>query len=106
MKKKKSQQGRIMGKYRVSVFKTLLSSDGHLFKCLQFMVDIGRARTAQRAVEVARCRYQRRVRIPDWKSIADIVEVKELETLPFRTPAYNTQISSPPPSCFSSPNIH
>ena len=59
------------------------------------MIDIGRARTAQRAVEVARCRYQRRVRIPDWKSIADIVEVTELETLPFRTPAYNTQISSP-----------
>jgi len=95
-----------MGRYRVSVFKTLLSSDGHLFKCLQFMIDIGRTRTAQRAVEVARCRYQRRVRIPDWKSIADIVEVNELETLPFRTPAYNTQISSPPPSCFSSPNIH
>ncbi len=66
-----------MGKYRVSVFKTLLSSDGHSSKCLQFMIDIGRARTGQRAVEAARCRYQRRVRIPDWKSIADVVEVKE-----------------------------
>ena len=75
-----------MGKYRVSVFKTLLSSDGHAFKCLQFMIDIGRARTAQRAVEAAQCRYQRRVRIPDWKSIADIVEVKEMETLPFERP--------------------
>src|ERR1039458_8503498 len=75
-----------MGKYRVSVFKTLLSSDGHLFKCLQFMIDIGRARTAQRAVEAARCRYQRRVRIPDWKSIADIVAVKEMDTLPFERP--------------------
>lgn len=36
-----------MGKYRISVFKTLLSSDGHPFKCLQFMIDIGRARTAR-----------------------------------------------------------
>lgn len=95
-----------MGKYRVSVFKTLLSSDGHLFKCLQFMIDIGRARTAQRAVEVARCRYQRRVRIPDWKSIADIVEVKELETLPFRTARVSYADQLTPPSCFSSPNIH
>ena len=75
-----------MGRYRVSVFKTLLSSDGHPFKCLQFMIDIARARTAQRAVEAARCRYQRRVHIPDWKSIADIVEAKEMETLPFERP--------------------
>lgn len=90
-----------MGKYRVSVFKTLLSSDGHPFKCLQFMIDIGLSRTAQRAVEAARCRYQRRVRIPDWKTIADIVEVKEMETLLFERPrtvrrsAYRRHPASP-----------
>lgn len=90
-----------MGKYRISVFKTLLSSDGHPFKCLQFMIDIGRARTARRAVEVARCCYQRRFRIPDWNSIADIVEVKEMEKLPFERPrtvrrsAYRRHPASP-----------
>ena len=68
-----------MSAYRVSVFKTLLSSDGHPFKCLQFSIDIARAKSSQRAIEAARRRYQRRVRLPDWRSIADIVEAKDME---------------------------
>lgn len=71
-----------MGSYRVSVFKTLLSSDGHSFKCPQFVIDIARAKSAQRAIEAARCRYERRIRVPDWKSIADIVEASDMEPLP------------------------
>ena len=68
-----------MSAYRVSVFKTLLSSDGHPFKCLQFSIDIERAKSSQRAIEAARRRYQRRGRLPDWMGIADIVEAKDME---------------------------
>jgi hypothetical protein len=69
-----------MSSYRVRVFKTLLSSDGHSFKCPQFEIDIAHAKSAQRAIEAARCRYERRRRLPDWKSIADLVEARDMET--------------------------
>lgn len=90
-----------MSKYRVSIFKTLLSSDGHPFKCLQFMIDIASARSTQRAIEAARCRYERKVRIPSWKSIADIIEANELETSVsrrgrvIRRPAYTSRRAPP-----------
>ena len=69
-----------MSAYRVSVFKTLLSSDGHPFKCLQFAIDVARAKSSQRAIEAARWRYQRRVKAPDWTCIAETVEVKDMDT--------------------------
>lgn len=68
-----------MRSYRVRVFKMLLSSDGHSFKCPQFENDIAHAKSAQRAIEAARCRYERRRRLPDWRSIADLVEASDVE---------------------------
>jgi hypothetical protein len=42
-----------MSCYRVTFFKNLLSSDGHPFKCVQQVVDVRHARSADRAVEAA-----------------------------------------------------
>jgi hypothetical protein len=69
-----------MARYRVSLFKNLLSSDGHPIKCLQCFVQIKRARSAERAIEAARWRYQRAGRMPDWASLADIIEAEETVT--------------------------
>jgi hypothetical protein len=64
-----------MSQYRVRFFKTLLSSDGHQFKCLQQQIDVPQAEddmqaeqyAAQQLIALRRCRT--------WKQIADVVEV-------------------------------
>src|SRR5262249_7966245 len=43
----------IMSAYQVTFFKTLLSSDGHPFKCLQQRIDISDAESSGQAVEAA-----------------------------------------------------
>jgi predicted RNA-binding Zn-ribbon protein involved in translation (DUF1610 family) len=62
--------------YRVTFFKDLLSSDGHKFKCPQCTVDIRRARTAARAVQAAKRRFERRRRMQNWKLLADYFELE------------------------------
>jgi hypothetical protein len=64
-----------MTSYRVSFFKSLLSSDGHQFKCLQRAIEIRRARSVERAVQAAEQRFARTYRVPDWRLYADTVEV-------------------------------
>ena len=49
-----------MCRYRVIFFKSLLGIDGHPDKCLQQSIVIRRARRVERAVETAKCRYERR----------------------------------------------
>ena len=61
--------------YRVSFFKNLLSSDGHSFKCLQQSIVIRRARSASRAVEAAKRRFERLCHMADWRLYADGVEL-------------------------------
>ena len=65
--------------YRVSFFKTLLSSDGHRFKCLQHMIDIDSAEDVDRAVEAAKRDYERVRHVPDWMLHADAFEVETIE---------------------------
>src|SRR5215204_1149283 len=65
-----------MRRYRVTFFKNLLSSDGHLFKCLQQSIEIRRAKTVDRAVQAAERRYERICRVPDWKLHADTHELE------------------------------
>ncbi len=65
--------------YRVRLFKTLLSSDGHPAKCLQRVFAIARSRSAERAIEAARRRYQHAHRAPDWDAMADVVEATKTE---------------------------
>jgi hypothetical protein len=64
-----------MTEYRISFFKNLLSSDGHLFKCFQQAIEIRRARNAGRAIEAAERRYERLRHVADWKLCADALEL-------------------------------
>lgn len=65
-----------MKSYKVSFFKDLLSDDGHRFKCLQRAIEIHRARSLDRAVQAAECRYARWHRVGDWHVHADSLEVE------------------------------
>lgn len=68
-----------MALYRVRFFKTLLSSDGHPFKCLQQIIEVHRAKDADRAVKAAQRRYERLKRVRDWKLHADLIETESVE---------------------------
>ena len=65
-----------MCRYRVIFFKVLLGIDGHPDKCLQQSIVIRRARSAERAVEAAKRRYERRCHVADWSLHADGVELE------------------------------
>ena len=65
-----------MTRYRVTFFKYLLSSDGHKFKCPQCTIEIRNARSAERAVEAAKRRFERLRLIHDWTSYADYFELE------------------------------
>jgi len=65
-----------MSRYRVIFFKSLLGIDGHADKCLQHSIVIRRARSAERAIEAAKRRYERRCRVADWSLHADGVEIE------------------------------
>ena len=63
-----------MSAYHVSFFKTLLSSDGHPFKCLQQRIDISDAESSAQAVEAASRAFEAVYGCP-WKLHADSIEV-------------------------------
>jgi hypothetical protein len=63
--------------YRVSFFKVLLNSNGHQFRCLQQSIMIRRARSAERAVEAAKRRFERLCHLADWRLYADGVELED-----------------------------
>lgn len=65
-----------MSSYRVNFFKDLLSSDGHLFSSLQQSVVIGCAKNAERAVQAAKRKFERRCQVPDWRLYADRIELE------------------------------
>jgi hypothetical protein len=66
-----NQDLQAMCRYCVSFFKNLLSIDGHLHKCVQQGIVIRRAKSAERAVEAAKRRYERRCHVADWWLHAD-----------------------------------
>jgi hypothetical protein len=63
-----------MSAYHISFFKTLLSSDGHPFKCLQQRIDITDAGSSAQAVEAASRAFEAFYGCP-WKLHADSIEV-------------------------------
>ena len=65
-----------MSRYRVNFFKNQLSSDGHQFRCLQQSIVIRRARSADRAIEAAKRRFERCCHLADWRLHADGVELE------------------------------
>jgi hypothetical protein len=73
---RESGGGHAMTGYRVVFFKYLLSSDGHLFKCLQYRVEIRRAKNADRAIKAAERRYERLRHVRDWRLYADAFELE------------------------------
>jgi hypothetical protein len=64
-----------MSAYRVNFFKTLLSSDGHAFKCLQQRIDISDAESSEQAEEFASKAFESLWGCP-WNLHADSIEVK------------------------------
>jgi hypothetical protein len=69
-----------MSGYRVSFFKTLLSSDGHPRKCLQQQLEVPEAESIERAVHSATRQFETR-HGPNWKLFADAIEVDTAERL-------------------------
>jgi hypothetical protein len=63
-----------MSSYHVSFFKSLLSSDGHPFKCLQRRIDVTDAESAAQAAESASRSFEALYGCP-WKLHADSIEV-------------------------------
>ena len=65
-----------MVRYKVSFFKNLLSSDGHPFKCLQYVIRVDHARSRDRAILAAQRRFERLRRVPNWELYADMIELE------------------------------
>lgn len=63
-----------MSKYHVDFFKSVLSSDGHPFKCLQRRIDVSDAESAAEAAECASMAFEALYRC-SWKLHADSMEV-------------------------------
>ena len=63
-----------MSSYQVSLFKNLLSSDGHPFKCLQLRIDDSDAESAAQAAASASKAFEALHGCP-WNLHADSVEV-------------------------------
>lgn len=64
-----------MSSYRVDFFKTLLSSDGHQFKCLQQSINVKDSETPAEAAEHALRLFEALHHVPDWTLFADKIEV-------------------------------
>ena len=65
-----------MAQYQVRFFKYLLSSDGHPAKALQRVVEVRRAKSADRAIRAAQRRFERHCAVRHWTLHADAIEVE------------------------------
>ena len=68
-----------MSAYQVTFFKTLLSSDGHPFKCLQQRIDVSDAESAAEATESASRTFETLYGCP-WNLHADSIEVIDADS--------------------------
>lgn len=66
-----------MTTYQISFFKTLLSSNGHPFRCLQGQVEVN-AHTPEQAAQRAEQRFERLHRLAKWNLWADSVDICEV----------------------------
>ena len=64
-----------MPKYRVAFFKSLLSSDGHPFKCLQEQIVLSDMETSAQAAECASKLFAAHHGSLEWRLYADEVQV-------------------------------
>ena len=63
-----------MRTFHISFFKTILSSDGHPFKCLQGSLEV-QENSADKAIESAKRAFRQEGR--SWSDRADMIEVNE-----------------------------
>ncbi|NVO12614.1 MAG: hypothetical protein HXX10_01120 [Rhodoplanes sp.] len=71
-----------MKTYEVRFFKTLLSSDGHAFRCLQDSLEITNARSAKTAIVRAERQYEKLHNVSTWDRWADSVDISEMTACP------------------------
>ncbi len=64
-----------MHQYRVRFIKRLCNDVGVQRNCLQAIVDVHRARSAERALQTAQKRFERSRRNVNWKVYADVCEI-------------------------------
>lgn len=78
-----------MKTYEVRFFKTLLSSDGHPFRCLQDSLEITNAGSAEAAMARAERQYEKLHNVSTWSRWADSIDISELTdfTVPPEQPA-------------------
>ena len=67
----------IITQYRVRFMKRLYNDVGVQRKCLQAIVDVRRAKSADRALRAAQMRFQRSRRSADWNVYADVCEITQ-----------------------------
>jgi hypothetical protein len=91
-----------MTHYQVTFSKSLLSSDGHQFKCPQRVIDLD-ALDAEVALQTAKRRFEGLLRIRNWRMRADFIDVSahqltdEIDiygSLCFRCPASDGKLYS------------
>lgn len=66
-----------MTTYLVKFYKTLLSSDGHPFKCLQCEISVRDVATLAQAIERAQHEVETSSHATDWRHQADLMEIIE-----------------------------
>jgi hypothetical protein len=64
-----------MPTYRISFYKTLLSSDGHPSRCLQEWIDVPNSEDPDHAVSVASKSFEIRHGLRHWDLYADALDV-------------------------------
>jgi hypothetical protein len=72
-----SPEGIDMKTYEVRFFKTLLSSDGHPFRCLQDRLEITDAGSAETAIAQAERQYETLHNVSTWDRWADSIDISE-----------------------------
>jgi hypothetical protein len=63
-----------MANYHIKFFKTLLSSDGHKFKCLQRVIPVDQSDNSDDAIRVAQRQFEGLENVEDWRLRADFCE--------------------------------
>ena len=71
-----------MNSYRIKFMNDLVNSSGHNFHCCQQAIEIGAAKSKERAVEAAKHRFARRQAVPHWTARAHLIEVEEIAPPP------------------------
>ncbi len=65
-----------MATYQITFYKKVLNSSGHEIQSVQQEISVRLARSVERAVKAAELRFAHRHRTRNWKTHADLLELK------------------------------